>query len=68
MRAWSRDRVWNEFHDELGAAIHDLCQPLTTLRCRMELVLMQTEPSAEEWREAVEGGLDDVRRAFESSR
>ena len=50
--------------------LHELCQPLTTLRCRLELALMQCEPgdagSQEALREAVIEGLDDMRRAFVS--
>ncbi len=50
--------------------LHELCQPLTTLRCRLELALMLCEPgdaeSQQALREAVMEGLDDMRRAFVS--
>jgi hypothetical protein len=47
--------------------LHQLCQPLTTLRCRLELAMMsrEDEPGGyEAMVEAVEGGLQDVRRIF----
>jgi hypothetical protein len=41
--------------DEMDRVLHDLCQPLTTLRCRLELAgLIGTE---EAYREAVNLGL-----------
>ncbi len=48
--------------------LHQLCQPLTTLRCRLELAMMMSGPDEPEGREAlveaVEGGLQDVQRIF----
>jgi hypothetical protein len=45
-------------HEEL----HDLCQPLTALQCRLEIGRMQGNPSA--MAEAVDGGLEETRRIF----
>lgn len=63
------ERKANEFYEEMRSALHDLCQPLTTLRCRMELALMQSDPQqpgCEELRECLQEGLDDIRRSFQS--
>lgn len=53
----------------LNKALHDLCQPLTTLQCRLELAgIIGTEAA---YREAVELGLDECLRllnAVESMR
>ena len=48
---------------ELGRALHDLCQPLTTLQCRLELA--QLQGTAEGHLEAVEKGLVDCERLTE---
>jgi hypothetical protein len=46
--------------DEVDQVLHDLCQPLTTLRCRLELAgLIGT---VEAYREAVELGLGECVR------
>lgn len=46
--------------DQVDQALHDLCQPLTTLRCRLELAgLIGT---VEAYREAVELGLTECVR------
>jgi hypothetical protein len=61
--------LWNEIHLEPEVILHDLCQPLTTLRCRLELAMMQQDHSVthpEELCEAVQGGLQDLRAIFES--
>lgn len=42
--------------------LHDLCQPLTALQCRLELAAMLGHPEALE--EAVKGGLEETRRMF----
>lgn len=46
-------------HEEL----HDLCQPLTALQCRLEIGRMPGHPGGLE--EAVEGSLEETRRLFE---
>ena len=38
----------------IGVALHDLCQPLTTLQCRLEMAELVGTPEA--YREAVETG------------
>lgn len=42
--------------------LHDLCQPLTALQCRLEMGKMLGHPEALE--EAVNGGLKETRRMF----
>jgi signal transduction histidine kinase len=44
----------------IGVALHDLCQPLTTLQCRLELAGMVGTPEA--YREAVQVGLTECER------
>jgi hypothetical protein len=43
--------------------LHDLCQPLTALQCRLEMGRMLGHPEALE--EAVTGGLEETRRMFD---
>ncbi len=45
-------------HQEL----HDLCQPLTALQCRLEMGRMLGHPEALE--EALKGALEETRRMF----
>jgi signal transduction histidine kinase len=45
---------------ELKKALHDLCQPLTTLQCRLEMA--GVVGTAEAYREAVELGLVECSR------
>ena len=55
----SRDPIdWKQSNLEL----HDLCQPLTALQCRLEMGRMLGYPEALE--EAVKGGLEETRRMF----
>jgi len=44
----------------IGVALHDLCQPLTTLQCRLEMAELVGTPEA--YREAVETGLAECER------
>jgi len=44
----------------IGVALHDLCQPLTMLQCRLEMAGLTG--TAEAYREAVEMGLADCER------
>jgi len=48
----------------LSAAVHDLCQPLTTLQCRLELATLTS--TTEAYREAVVDGLTECRRLVEA--
>lgn len=50
--------------EELEKELHDLCQPLTALQCRLELGLMCGDETS--LMEAVEGGLVDTERIFQS--
>jgi hypothetical protein len=45
---------------QVGAALHDLCQPLTILRCRLELAGLTGTPEA--YREAVSRGMAECER------
>jgi signal transduction histidine kinase len=45
---------------QLSGALHDLCQPLTTLQCRLEMAIVSD--SVEDYREAAETGLIECRR------
>jgi hypothetical protein len=49
--------------EQSHAELHDLCQPLTALQCRLELGRMLGNPAALE--EAIDGGLEETRRMFE---
>ena len=57
-----RQGLPSEIEDEL----HDLCQPLTMLQCRLALGRLARDP--ETLLEAVNGGLEDVARVIESVR
>ena len=46
----------------LHADLHDLCQPLTALQCRLELGKMLGQETA--MREAVDGALEETQRMF----
>jgi hypothetical protein len=48
----------------MGSALHGLCQPLTTLQCRLEMA--QVAGTAEAHRDAVKLGLAECVRLFES--
>lgn len=45
---------------QIGTALHDLCQPLTTLQCRLEMAELVGTPEA--YREAVETALGECGR------
>jgi hypothetical protein len=48
----------------ISMALHDLCQPLTTLQCRLELADLVGTPEA--CRDAVKGGLVECMRLSEA--
>lgn len=50
--------------EQIHADLHDLCQPLTALQCRLEIGRMLGHDSA--LHEAVEGGLEETQRVFEA--
>ena len=61
-RICEQDSV-GETLEQVGRALHDLCQPLTTLQCRLEIAgLVGT---AEAYRDAVELGLVECGRLAE---
>jgi signal transduction histidine kinase len=49
-----------EQRKQLNDALHDLCQPLTTLQCRMEMAILSD--SVADYRKAAEAGLTECRR------
>lgn len=52
--------------EEMGKLLHDLCQPLTTLQCRLEMATLTC--TAEGYREAVELGVIECARLVEAVR
>jgi len=52
----SRAQEWRQ----MGTALHDLCQPLTTLQCQLEMAEMIG--TAEAYREAVAAALAECGR------
>ena len=44
----------------MGAVLHDLCQPLTTLQCRLEMAQQIATPQA--YRDAVDAGMIECAR------
>ena len=55
-----QNKLLKQMHNEL----HDLCQPLTALQCRLEMGRMLG--TGEAFEEAVRGGLEETRRMFEA--
>ena len=51
--------------ERINQALHDLCQPLTTLQCRLELAKVLNSPDA--YREAVELGLAECARLMSAA-
>jgi hypothetical protein len=49
--------------DKISQALHDLCQPLTTLQCRLEIA--QLSGNDEDYRDAVTLGLVECDRLIE---
>ncbi len=49
--------------DQMHADLHDLCQPLTALQCRLEIGRMTCDESA--LLGTIDGGLEETRRMFE---
>lgn len=43
-------------NEGVGVVLHDMCQPLTVLRCKLELGLLFGEPAA--MREALQDSLE----------
>jgi C4-dicarboxylate-specific signal transduction histidine kinase len=56
----SRDEIDLE---QSHAELHDLCQPLTALQCRLEIGKMLGDAGSLE--EAINGALEETRRMFE---
>jgi len=49
---------------QIGAALHELCQPLTTLQCTLEMAALTD--TLEAYRVAMETGLSECRRLVAS--
>jgi signal transduction histidine kinase len=49
---------------QIGAALHEMCQPLTTLQCSLEIAALTD--TLEAYREAMESGLAECRRLVAS--
>ena len=49
--------------ERISQALHDLCQPLTTLQCRLEIA--QLNGTQEDYRDAVKLGLVECDRLVE---
>lgn len=58
-----RLRKDNSDLEQRHAELHDLCQPLTALQCRLEMGHMLGHPGG--LKEAVDGSLEETRRMFE---
>jgi len=52
----------DEMLGDLDRELHDLCQPLTALQCRLELAQMMGD--AVSLKEAVDEAVDDIQRIF----
>jgi len=52
----------DEILREMDRELHDLCQPLTTLQCRLELAQMIGDAAS--LKEAVDGGVEETLRIF----
>ena len=50
----------SEITDQIAVIVHDLCQPLTTLQCRLELAQIVDTP--EDYRKAVVLGVAECAR------
>lgn len=53
-----------QLRNDLDRELHDLCQPLTTASCHLELGQMMGDP--ESMKSAVDGALIECRRTFET--
>jgi hypothetical protein len=57
-------RLSGDATERIAKALHDLCQPLTTLHCRLELAGLNG--TVEGYREAVQLGLAECARMVEA--
>jgi signal transduction histidine kinase len=57
-------RLGAQQRKQLGDALHDLCQPLTTLQCRLEMASLTN--TIEAYHEAAEAGMAECGRLAES--
>ncbi len=55
-----RNRLEKKQIETIAAALHDMCQPLTALQCRLELGGIRD--SARAMREDIDGAMDDCAR------
>jgi signal transduction histidine kinase len=56
------EELWGDRSDikQLSMALHDMCQPLTTLQCSLEMAALTDTQEA--YREVMETGLTECRR------
>ena len=60
MEAQTQEKQKATAVQQIGSALHDLCQPLTAIQCRLEMAeLMNT---CDEFREAVALGISECAR------
>jgi signal transduction histidine kinase len=60
MRMVERNRLESKQIEAIAAALHEMCQPLTALQCRLELGGIRQ--SAHAMREDIGGAMDDCAR------
>lgn len=63
MTLQARSTVRNTATEQMHEELHDLCQPLTALQCRLEIGKLLANGAA--LQEAVDGGLAETQRMFE---
>jgi len=56
--------IKNEFLREMVQELHELCQPVTAVRCRLQMGDLMGDPYS--LKEAVSGSLEDTRKICES--
>jgi signal transduction histidine kinase len=57
-------RSRGDYVSQMGKVLHDLCQPLTTLQCRLEMATLAG--TDQDYREAVDLGLAECARLAEA--
>jgi len=60
MEIFTEDGLCTSQRKHLSGTLHDLCQPMTTLQCRLEMAILSDSPEA--YREAAKSGIIECRR------